>query len=138
MRSRPKIFNRLEVKTFSFLTTALLSAGLFLSSSLWAEEDIKYPSPDGRFALRITESKDNEDHPTVELIEKESGKVMVTLHSGSDTDVFDASESVLVWSGDSKRVAYGFRPNPPGCESRRAECVHLFLERLRFRQSIFA
>jgi hypothetical protein len=103
----------LEVKTFS-LTTLLLSAGLFLSSLLAAEEDIKYPSPDGRFAPRITESKDNEDHPTVELIEKDSGKVMVTLHSGSDTDIFDASESVLVWSGDSKRVAYGFRANPPG------------------------
>jgi effector-binding domain-containing protein len=63
-------------------------------TSLWAEEDIKYPSPDGRFALRITQSKDNEDHPTVELIEKDSGKVMVTLHSGSYTDVFDASDSL--------------------------------------------
>jgi len=79
-----------------------------------AAEEIKYPSPDGRFALRITQSKDDEYHPTVELIEKQSGKVFVTLHSGSDTDSFDASESVLVWSADSKSVAYGFRANPPG------------------------
>ena len=35
-----------------------------------AGEEIKYPSPDGRFALRITQPKDDEYHPTVELIEK--------------------------------------------------------------------
>jgi hypothetical protein len=81
--------------------------------SLIAEE-IKYPSPDGRFALRITQPKDDEYHPTVELIEKDSGKVMVTLHSASDTELFDPSESVLVWSADSKSVAYGFRDSPPG------------------------
>jgi len=82
---------------------------------LAAEEEIKYPSPDGRFALRITRSKDDDYHPTVELIEKHSGTVLVTLHNGQeDTDLFDASEAILVWSGDSKRVAYGFRANPPG------------------------
>ena len=77
-------------------------------------EEIKSPSPDGRFALRITQPKNDEYHPTVELIEKDSGKVMVTLHSASDTELFDASESVLVWSADSKSVAYGFRDSPPG------------------------
>ena len=81
---------------------------------LAAEEEIKYPSPDERFALRITQSKDDEYHPTVELIEKQSGKVMLTLHSASDTELFDPSESVLVWSADSKRVAYGFHDSPPG------------------------
>jgi hypothetical protein len=83
-------------------------------ASLSAEEEIKYPSPDGRFALRITQPKDDEYHPTVELIEKDSGKVIVTLHSASDTELFDPSESVLVWSADSKSVAYGFRDSPPG------------------------
>src|SRR5437773_6252235 len=83
-------------------------------SASQAAEEIKFPSPDGRFALRITQPKDDEYHPTVELIEKDSGKVMVTLHSASDTELFDASESVLVWSADSKRVAYGFRASPPG------------------------
>jgi hypothetical protein len=39
---------------------------------------------------------------------------MVTLHNGSDPDAFSASDSILVWSPDSKRVAYGFRANPPG------------------------
>ncbi len=56
---------------------------------LAAEEEIKYPSPDGRFAL--SESK------------MVAGKVMLTLHSGSDTESFNASEAVLVWSADSKR-----------------------------------
>ena len=80
-----------------------------------ASEEIKYPSPDGRFALRITQSKDDAYHPMVELIEKHSGTVLLTLHSGQeDTDLFDASEAVLVWSADSKRVAYSFRANPPG------------------------
>jgi hypothetical protein len=83
-------------------------------TSLWAEEDIKYPSPDGRFALRITQSKDDEYHPTVDLIERDSGKAIVNLHDDPNSDLFDPSESVLVWSADSKRVAYGFRANPPG------------------------
>jgi hypothetical protein len=97
------------------MSLALASACCFTNfcPSLIAEE-IKYPSPDGRFALRITQSKDDEDHPTVELIEKNSGKVMLTLHSASDGELFDASESVLVWSADSKSVAYGFRASPPG------------------------
>ncbi len=50
----------------------------------------------------------------MDLIEKDTGKVLVTLHSGSDTDLFTASDSILVWSADSKRVAYGFGANPPG------------------------
>lgn len=80
-----------------------------------AAEAIKHLSPDGRFALRITQATDDEYHPTVELIEKHSGRVLVTLHSGKeDTDLFDASDAILVWSNDSKSVAYGFRANPPG------------------------
>ena len=105
---------------------------------LAAEEEIKYPSPDGRFALRITQSRRYEYHPTVELIEKHSGTVLITLHNDQeDADLFDASEAVLVWSPDSKRVAYGFRAESSGQDSRtRGAC--LFLERLGFRQSVFA
>ncbi len=90
---------------------------------LAAEEEIKYPSPDGRFALRITQSKDDEYHPMVELIEKDSGNVMVALARWLRTPICSMpSECVLVWSPDSKRVAYGFRANPPGArvEERRA------------------
>ena|SRR5437016_1011299 len=107
-------------------------------TSLWADEEIRYPSPDGRFALRITQPKDDEYHTTVELIDKDSGKVMVTLHSASDTELFDASESVLVWSADSKSVAYGFQDSPPGRQGSLARGGSLLLERLGFRQSLFA
>jgi len=98
----------------TFLLVTLACGVTYLCACLRAEEEIKYPSPDGRFALRITQPKDDEYHTIVELIEKDSGKVMVTLHSASDTDLFHAPESVLVWSADSKRVAYGFRDSPPG------------------------
>jgi hypothetical protein len=102
----------ITIRRFLFIVFACCST--YLCASLAAEEEIKYPSPDGRFALRITQSKDDEYHPTVELIEKRSGTVILMLHDGSDTDLFDASEATLVWSADSKRVAYGFRANPPG------------------------
>ena len=95
------------------LVTAFACSVAFACLDVAAEE-IKYLSPDGRFALRITQPANDEYHPTVELIEKDSDKVMVTLHSGSDTDLFDPSECVLVWSADSKSVAYGFRATPPG------------------------
>ena len=97
----------------AFLLAAFASSVAFPFVNVSAEE-IKYLSPSGRFALRITQPANDEYHPTVELIEKDSGKVMVTLHSGSDTDLFDPSECVLVWSADSKSVAYGFRSTPPG------------------------
>jgi len=67
---------------------------------LAAEEEIKYPSPDGRFALRITDRN-------VELIEHASGKVMIDLGTASRT-------LVLVWSPDSKWVAYGNRGDKEG------------------------
>ena len=88
------------MKTFCFLTTLLLIGVLFLSSSLAAEE-IKNRSPDGRFALRIT------DDQKVELIEKASGSVMVDL--GEAWHNPGQVSQILVWSGDSKRVAYGNR-----------------------------
>jgi len=99
------------LRTFIFVAFGCCVAHL---CPVLAGEEIKYPSPDGRFALRITQSEDDEYHPTVDLIEKDTGKVLVTLHSGSDTDLFTASDSILVWSAESKRVAYGFRANPPG------------------------
>jgi hypothetical protein len=72
-----------------------------------AEEEIKYSSPDGGFALRIT------DRQKVELIEKASGRVVVDL--GEAWHSAGRGESrVLVWSPDSKRVAYGNRGDKAG------------------------
>lgn len=73
--------------------------------SLIAEE-IKYPSPDGRFALRITAPEEGAEHK-VELIEKASGKVMVDLGEAWRSQV-------LVWSADSKWAAYGNRGDKDG------------------------
>jgi hypothetical protein len=66
---------------------------------LVAEEEIKYPSPDGRFALRIA------DEQKVELIENASGRVMVDL--GEAWHNPGQVSQILAWSRDSKRVAYG-------------------------------
>jgi hypothetical protein len=63
---------------------------------------IKFPSPDGRFALRVQDLK-------VDLIEITTGNVMFDLGTlFSDPDVPSSREQpLLVWSGDSKWVAYG-------------------------------
>src|SRR5262249_4705908 len=76
-------------------------------ASLGIAEDtsaIKFPSPDGRFALRVAD-------PKVDLIETSSGKVMVDLGNlwiNRDSPS-DREEPALVWSADSKWVAYGTR-----------------------------
>src|SRR5215472_18197110 len=66
---------------------------------LAAEQEVKYPSPDGKFALRISEASEG-DVPNVGLIEKASGEVVVDLGTLSHSQI-------LVWSPDSKWVAYG-------------------------------
>ncbi len=73
---------------------------------------IKFPSPDGRFALRITAAAgDDSSEPKVELIEKASGKVMVDLGTAYTSHLRD---TVLVWSANSRRAAYGTRDNREG------------------------
>jgi len=65
---------------------------------------VRFASPDGRFALRVADLK-------VDLIETTTGKVVVdlgTLWVNRD-DESDREHPVLVWSGDSKWVAYGTR-----------------------------
>lgn len=77
-----------------------------LASAVLGEDTsaIKYQSPDGRFGLRVAD-------PKVDLIETVSGKVMIdlgTLWINRDADS-DREKPVLVWSNDSKWVAYGTR-----------------------------
>jgi hypothetical protein len=69
---------------------------------------IKFPSPDGRFALRISEDL------KVDLIEKASGKVMVDLGEIYRRYESHPEETVLVWSADSKWAAYGTRGEREG------------------------
>ena len=73
---------------------------------------ITCPSPDGQFALRVTEPKGaNPESPEAALIEKSSGKVIVNL---GVVDAIYKDNSILVWSADSKWVAYGTRDNVEG------------------------
>ena len=70
---------------------------------------IKFQSPDGRFGLRVAGLK-------VDLIETASGKPMIdfgTLWINRD-DNSDREEPVLLWSDDSKWVAYGTRTPASG------------------------
>jgi len=83
-----------------FLFVAFACCTTYPCASLAAEE-IKNPSPDGRFALRII------DEQKVELIEKASGRVMVDL--GEAWHNPGQVSQILVWSPDSKRIAYGNR-----------------------------
>jgi hypothetical protein len=69
---------------------------------------IKFPSPDGRFALRIGEDL------KVDLI-KTSGQIMVDLGKlYVDPDSSYQEQPLLVWSADSKWAAYGTRNQVSG------------------------
>ena len=83
----------------AFLSIAVACYVAYPWEWLAAEEEIKYLSPDGRLALRII------DEQKVELIEKASGEVMVDL--GEAWHNPGQVSQILVWSPDSKRVAYG-------------------------------
>jgi len=95
----------------SFFTLFLL---FWAAAAGWAADgvSIKFPSPDGRYALRITEPNGAESvERKVELIEKGSGKVAVDLGIAYRAHLAD---TVLVWSADSKWVAYGTRDDREG------------------------
>jgi hypothetical protein len=80
------------IRSFLFVAFAWVTC---LCASLAAEES-KYPSPDGRFALRITESNGGDSgERKVELIEKTSGRAVVDLGTAW-------RGQVLVWSGRLK------------------------------------
>jgi len=96
-----------------FFGTFVAIVAFAISSDLWviaaneepeAAEELKYLSPDGRFALRVADLK-------VDLIETPSGKVMLDLDTlwVDREDERNKDEPVLVWSSDSKWVAYGTR-----------------------------
>jgi hypothetical protein len=83
---------------------ALLVAGWACFGLAQDNSAMKFPSPDGRFALRVADLK-------VDLIETPSGKVIVDLGTLwiNREDESEREEPILIWSADSKWVAYGTR-----------------------------
>jgi len=92
---------------------SLLAIGFFVMyccASLRAEEQIKYHSPDGAFALRILYSEDASGNVETGIIELSTHKVLLDLHGPGRPYINDAK---LVWSADSQRVAF-FEPTRRG------------------------
>jgi hypothetical protein len=90
----------------AFLT--LLLVGWTTIGLAQQNSSIKFPSPDGRFALRISEDL------KVDLI-KTSGQILVdlgTLYVAPGNSSHE--QPLLVWSADSKWAAYGTRGQVSG------------------------
>lgn len=83
----------------------LAALGGLLTSSLRADDARKFPSPDGRFALRLdAPSKPDEEALTsVKLVDAKSGAVLLELDSLGHPWI---EEIKMVWSPDSHRAAF--------------------------------
>ena len=85
---------------------------------LFPREIVKWPSPDGRYAIRKLFSEEGDDGDTkvvrAELIEKATGKALLDL-TASDIGKggWDRDGDVL-WAPDSKRFAYFSSDLTPG------------------------
>ena len=66
-------------------------------------EQTKYPSPNGKFAMRQRKGSKDEVGVTIELIEVSTRKAVLEL---SDNGNSYPNYSKLVWSADSERVAF--------------------------------
>ena len=93
----------------------MLRPAVILLLACWAgfglaqnNSSLKFPSPDGRFGLRIS------DDLKIHLVET-SGKILVGLgEQYVEPETSNKEETILVWSSDSKWAAYathgpGFR-----------------------------
>jgi hypothetical protein len=94
------------------LLTLLILFGWAMGGLAEENPPPRFSSPDGRFALRIIAPKEEESvEHRAELIEKASGKVMVDLGIAYQSHL---SDTVLVWSADSRWAAFGTRDNRTG------------------------
>ena len=75
---------------------------LLVSTSLFADEYVKSKSPDGKFALRVTREDQQPFRQGAAIVEAKTRKVILDLDTNK---VFDP-EAKLLWSSDSKWVAY--------------------------------
>ena len=84
----------------NLLKAVSLAATLGLSVTIYADEFIKDRSPDGRFALQLSADQDEFE---LGLVDLGTHKELVSLASLGGPY---AKSSHLIWSPDSKRVAY--------------------------------
>jgi hypothetical protein len=93
---------------------SLAFGSLITWSALRAEEVTKDPSPGGKFAMLLTRAEEGtaeEGTASLTLIEVSSRRVVLNLTAEISNP--SADDSSLLWSGDSKRVAF-FEANRRG------------------------
>jgi hypothetical protein len=86
-----------------FLTIAVVA--LATNSPSWSRPDdqIRDASPDGKFAMLLTEDQQEEGRVKIQLIEVSSGKVVLDLaESGHPHD----KDCKILWAPDSQRFAF--------------------------------
>ena len=90
--SSPKILLRIMLSLFA----------VHLSSAAEADDRTKDRSPDGKFAMLLTDDTE-EDRVKVQLIEVSSGKVVLDLAESGHPHAEDCK---LLWGPDSQRFAF--------------------------------
>jgi hypothetical protein len=85
---------------------AVILVGVCLVPSLHAEDIIRDKSPDGKFALRITQGEEGWDAGIIDLKTKKEVAGLEIYQNFTE-------DAHLVWSKDSQRVAY-FEPDRRG------------------------
>jgi hypothetical protein len=85
------------------LVPALVALAANLSFSSWADEQIRDPSPDGRFAMLLTEDQKEEGRVKIQLIEVSSRNVVLEL---ADSGHPHSEHCKLLWAPDSQHVAF--------------------------------
>ena len=96
--SSPKILLRIMLSLFA----------VHLSSAAEADDRTKDRSPDGKFAMLLTDDTE-EGRVKVQLIEVSSGKVVLDLAESGHPHAEDCK---LLWGPDSQRFAF-LRSKPP-------------------------
>jgi hypothetical protein len=78
-------------------------AGALAFSIARADNETKFPSPDGKFAMLLTEDQKELGRVKIELIEVDSRKVVLDL---ADSGHPHSEHCKLLWSPDSQRFAF--------------------------------
>ena len=93
------------MRTPSLIVFSLISVTVATSTLLGEQEEQarSFASPDGKFALKISVPDEESADAKLEVIEKASGKVVGDLGTDYASII---SHIKVVWSADSKRLAY--------------------------------